>query len=242
MHFKSKSKQATIAGATGTALTALWRAYSAVTTAQQVPEDLKEISHMLADPGFWPWLFMAGFVLLLGWSLWPRKEEPVADAGASQTTHGAGSPIIGTARDVYIGKEPPTESKPVVPQQTRAEARQPFDYGPNMDLAEVVARLHKKCPRLEGAALDEKIDLAITDAAHHGLIRVWGRMGPKKARSVVWDDAWESGEFSHVKGLVFYRSPDNPNSPFRWVDLGFNKPEVENWLQGNDGRSEIGGY
>lgn len=128
MRIRSRNPKATIVGAVGTGLAGLWRGYSAVTTAKEVPKDLHSVSGLLADPGFWPWLFLVAFLLLLGWSLWPKPDEPEPvphPTSPGPRTTGDHSPIF---RDVHGNV---TINPPPAPTQERKSpygfARSPWD-------------------------------------------------------------------------------------------------------------------
>lgn len=110
MQLRSRNRRATTIGIVGAGVSTVWRIYSGVTTAKEVPTDLQRFSGMLADPGAWPWLFMVGFVLLLGWSLWPSDDEPNDESATLvQTTRGPSSPAFGTVHgNVTINPDAPS--------------------------------------------------------------------------------------------------------------------------------------
>lgn len=93
-----------VIGAIGTTATLIWKLYSNLTTAAQLPSDAGALAKMLADPPVYlPWMILVGFVLLLGWSFWPKKkhasdeEETMPSLPSSPnspvTTGGAGTTI-----------------------------------------------------------------------------------------------------------------------------------------------------
>jgi hypothetical protein len=114
VRLQSRNPRATVVGVVGSAASIVWRIYSAVTTAEQVPKDLKAVSGLLADPGFWPWVFMILFLALLAWSFWYKPEESPLDR-ATVSTSGCQSPSFGhVARDAHIHYH--SSSSPEEPQ------------------------------------------------------------------------------------------------------------------------------
>jgi hypothetical protein len=233
VRLRSRNAKATIVGLIGTGLSGAWRGYSAVTTAEQVPKDLHNVSHLLADPGFWPWVFIVGFLLLLGWSLWPTDERPKPEGGVTnQATFGSNSPNF--SGNQFHGPVTIGGSQPEQPKQsgyswknfdhlTRLMSRRSDAAFPDMPLTEVVERLR------EQPSPPQDMDQAIRDAVVLRHLSTWGRR-PGKSISKVWMDAWENGKFSHEKSKVRYRHPDNPRGEHVWSNIQFNRAEVDKWL------------
>lgn len=82
-----------VVGGMGAFVGSVWTAYSYFTTAMQLPKDAGKLAQMLADPPIYiPWLILVGSALVLGWSLWPRKDEPHhIEPATNQETYGANS-------------------------------------------------------------------------------------------------------------------------------------------------------
>lgn len=99
----SSNSKPRVLGATGSALAGLWQAYASWTTASQLPSDAGWMARMLADPPIYlPWLMLAGFLLLLAWSLWPRKQEETGGAD-SEVSASYGSMAAGRDINANMG-------------------------------------------------------------------------------------------------------------------------------------------
>lgn len=175
----------------GTALSAVWSAYAAFTTASALPSDATRAADLLADPPIYlPWLVLVSCVIVLAWSLWPRPDEPEPDAnGVSQKARDHATQI-GNARDVYIGHPPPPalqeQKRPVPSPRPRSRgitARQFPEPEPNLPMKGMLGRVYKAVaphPRPEnfdGAELLRKVNLEIIDKITRYKMHVWGRVG-----------------------------------------------------------------
>lgn len=73
-----------VTSGTITALSGLWSGYSHYTTAADLPQDASKLVTMLADPPIYlPWLIAAVTLVILSWSFWPAKHEPLIDQPAA---------------------------------------------------------------------------------------------------------------------------------------------------------------
>lgn len=194
-------------------------------------------SQLIQQIGFGLLVIAALYFFLLWW-LKPDGEEGVA--ATSVSTSGRGSPAIGSARDVYINTPPPPVAKSGVSSRddpdfylTSPKPREAASSAlPDMELREVCNRLYNSLggpPQLTDE-FERRVDLEIKDNVRHRRLHTWGRMKPDEALDDVWSDAWVKGDFSHKRGLLLFRHPDNPTHPIKWSDLRFCRLEVDRWL------------
>lgn len=198
-----------------------------------------------------------GVVLLVGCYLWTLMSEGGGgESVLKQKTTGLHSPNIGHARDIHFNYGPPTPEPKPEPESPWNDPNFKLSNSstwaasdemiPNMELREVLDILYGALggpPQLIGD-FEKRVDLKIQDGVHHWGLHTWGRKKPSGTLVKVWSTAWERGDFSHKRGSVHYRDPDNPRALHAWGDLHFNRDEVTDWLRecGHDGRSKTTGY
>lgn len=180
MRIKSRNPRATIVGLVGSGLSGVWRAYSAFTTAKSVPEDLQGVAGVLADPGFWPWVFLAAFLLLLGWSVWPTKEEP-EPAGPSNRVD-----TLGDYSPAFAGVSVGGDFNYGVAQDSKDRSERPRRC-PETPIAEALAYITAHHSREEALRM-------LQQAFSDDRVEVWGRpeIPPQTfSAPICADDIWK---------------------------------------------------
>ena len=112
-------------------------------------------------------------------------------------------------------------------QERKEAAREVY---PDMALAAVVERVSRRI----GAPPNETsqdIDHFIMDGVVNRPLHTWGRREIGKPVTPIWKEAWERGDFSHERGTLRYRHPDNPRAAHEWRDIQFSNAEVKRWVR-----------
>lgn len=122
---RSRGAKATVVGGGGTLLAIVWNFYSTLTTVAQLPTDATGVVKMIADPPIYlPWLMLAGFILLLAWSVWPHEKADEDHPGGGGTVmhnpviHNYYAPIEELAKTQEVIE--PKENRPVLIQPDNA--------------------------------------------------------------------------------------------------------------------------
>jgi hypothetical protein len=161
---------------------------------------LQSVSHLLADPGFWPWLFIVGFLLLVGWSLWPTHDEPKPEGGSTITTGGPNSPGFGTVHGnvTQVFHPPPSVTQPVKPPyggrnqrsldglmrvmsghnrlaRSEKRRREEDERCPEMPIWQAVEHVRRVIGDDDSSASYPDARSQIRQAALEGRLIVWGR-------------------------------------------------------------------
>lgn len=186
------------------------------------------------DPAIAQWMLWLAIGLLVvagALRLWGlKKPDGFGGTAITQTTNGPNSPTFGTVNgDVTITHGSPTEGGERQGTGSIQRSRQNRAM-PDMTLDKVVERVTKRI----GAPPDETeqgIAHFIIDGVVNRPLSTWGRRAVGKPVMPIWKEAWERGDFSHVKGTLRYRHPDNPTSVLIWSDIQFNYAEVKRWVR-----------
>lgn len=171
----SSRTRPSIIGGVGSLITGAWGFYANFTTASQLPADASWIAKMIADPPVYlPWLAFAGFVVLLGWAIWPRDELRSESEATNITTSGQNSPAFGTVHgSVTINNG--LASDPTMPQRLSA----PYDMKAlNDGLERAFTELSQKPSRPKYKTWDyiePKRDVGLAEALAYAEFREWGR-------------------------------------------------------------------
>lgn len=221
-----------------TAIMLVWGVYSTVTSIVEVPEKAQDFAKLLADPpAYLPWAFLAVFVGLSAWGLWPSGPETVLPEPATQSSSGSHSVNIGTNHGpVIMASPPPAATQP---------ARSPYGSGrPPMEISKDAMRganklppLRPDCPLANLVPLvrakiapntdDRAINLAIADWAHIDEASVWGRNGDKPLQKIP-KSLLRQASFDYRRSKLSYQGTF---SPITLTDIQFNSAQVEEyWL------------
>lgn len=204
------------------------------------------MSHLLADPGFWPWLFIIGFLLLLGWSLWPANEPKSDNGGTTITTEGPNSPGFGTVHGnvTQVFHPPPPDlppqtspwddpnfslQRPLPAHEEDRPAKASAVY-PDMVLAAVIERAKKRIGRPPNES-DQALDHFILDGVVNRPLRTWGRIEAGRPVTPIPSEAWERGDFSHVRGTLRFKPNIHERELIEWKDVHFSNAQVKRWLK-----------
>lgn len=184
---------------------------------------------------------IAILLLVAVYEWWTSQKEGPRAAGDANTanTNGDGSPAFaGSFPGATFNFHPPPPAtqerkQALAPHRpARTQHPEPSPVLPDMELREVCDRLYNSLggPVQLTADFEDRVDLEIKDNVRLRRLHTWGRRGPKEGLDDVWAEAWLRGDFSHKRGSLRYRHPDNLASLLEWSDLRFNRQEVDKWL------------
>lgn len=186
-----------------------------------------------------------GFVLLVSVFIWTLLNQGGdQETTTTQASHGHHSPNYGRVEGGvhnYFGHPQPLPAAPSTSpwDDPNFDLNNPKTWAepsdapvPDMELREVCDRLYDSLggPAQLIADFEKRVDLEIKDNVRIRKLHTWGRKKANDGLDDVWSVAWQNGDFSHKKGVLTYRHPDNPTRPIRWTDLRFNRREVDKWL------------
>ena len=183
-------------------------------------------------------LLASAIYFLLLWLLKPGEKD--GGSGTTVTTGGPYSPAVGSVGGnlTQVFNPPPAEKSPYEMPPPKSPWDDPTfrltsaalaNAIPDMELREVCVRLYDSFAQLV-ADFETRVDLEIKDNVRFRDLHTWGRRKAKDGLNDVWKDAWLTGDFSHKRGSLIFRHPDNPAHPVKWTDLRFNRAEVDQWL------------
>lgn len=222
---KSRSIRGTILGGTGSALSGIWSSYAWFNTASALPEDAGAFARMLADPPiYFPYLVLALCVVVLAWSLWPRRDVPEESAPGpiAPVASGPHSSAFGiNSGTVNITHHAPAPTNP------RKHPRGLPSRPPSPPARKCLETPIWKAVRQAALAIGDtdqnqsypRARQAVRQAALEGRLEVWGQkdIPPQhyqdERHSTAWTEIkpnyWEEYELNQVATAEFHSDQDH---------------------------------